>query len=134
EICETRLPGAVSAQSNTSAAPFSTDSAFALTFEEILVSTVTCPAGPPGIAWAAQCGLMLVSNETFGTTFWITYGPSPGGGLFGMFFIGVPDGTRPCAGNASTFENAPYGANRWITIWPVASFAVMPEIVFALPL
>ena len=37
----------------------------------------------------------------------IMYGPTPGGGLFGRFFIGVPVGTRPDEGNASTLSNAP---------------------------
>ena len=35
------------------------------------------------------------------------YGPTPGGGLFDRFVLGVPAGTRPAAGNASTLSKAP---------------------------
>ena len=31
----------------------------------------------------------MSENETFGTTFLITYGPNPTGGLFGSGFSGV---------------------------------------------
>ncbi len=54
------------------------------------------------------------------------YGPTPGGGLVGSFFIGVPAGTSPSAGNASTLSNGPYGGVRWITILPVALLVVIP--------
>ena len=39
--------------------------------------------------------------------FVILYGPTPGGGLVGSFFIGVPAGTGANDGNASTLLNAP---------------------------
>src|SRR5581483_3010946 len=132
-ICGSRLPGIVSAQSNTSALPFSTDSAFASTFEEIFTFTSTWPAGMPGMFIFDQSGFRTSSNDWFGTMFVILYGPTPGGGLFGMFFIGVPFGTSPRDGNASTLPNAPYGEVRLIVIFPVASSVLMPEIVFALP-
>ena len=65
--------------------------------------------------------------------FLVSYGPTPGGGLVGSTFIGVPAGMIPIDGNASTFSNGPYGAVRWTTICPVALLVVIPEIVFALP-
>ena len=37
----------------------------------------------------------------------IMYGPTPGGGLLGSFLNGVPVGTIPDDGNASTLSNAP---------------------------
>src|SRR5437870_3760159 len=91
------------------------------------------PDGMPGIASDAQCGFLTNENDAFGTTLVIMYGPTPGGGLFCRFFIGVPEGTRPEDGNARTLSNAPYGAVRWIVILPVASSVWIPEIVFALP-
>jgi len=115
-ICGSRLPGIVSAQSNTSALFCSTASAFASTFDEIFTSTLTRPAGIPGMFIRAHFGFLTTENEASGTTFVIMYGPTPGGGLFGWFFIGVPLGTSASAGNASTFPNAPYGAIRWIVI------------------
>src|SRR5665648_22418 len=66
--------------------------------------------------------------------FVISYGPTPGGGPFGSFLNGEPLGTSPSAGNASTLSNAPYGAFRWIVIWPLESSVVMPLIVLGLPL
>jgi len=91
------------------------------------------PFGMPGIASEAHLGFLTNWNDAFGTTFVIMYGPTPGGGAFGRFFIGVPVGTRPEDGNARTLSNAPYGASRWIVILPVASSAVIPEIVLDLP-
>src|SRR5436305_11488004 len=106
--CGSRLPGIVSAQSNTSALFCSTDSAFASTFEEILTLTSTFPDGIPGMFICAHFGFLTTENEALGTMFVIMYGPTPGGGLFGSFFIGVPVGTSPSDGNASTLPNAPY--------------------------
>ena len=67
-ICGSRLPGIVSAQSNTSAELLSTESALASTFDEILTLTSTWPAGMPGIFIAAQCGFLTTENEAFGTS------------------------------------------------------------------
>src|SRR3981081_1524872 len=111
-ICGSRLPGTVSAQSNTSALFCSTDSAFASTFDEILTFTSTLPAGMFGMFICAHFGFFTNENEALGTMFVIMYGPTPGGGLFGSFFIGEPVGTSPSDGNASTLPNAPYGASR----------------------
>src|SRR5690348_10488967 len=132
-ICGSRLPGIVSAQSNTSALFWSTDRAFDETFELIFTLMFENPFGMPGIASEAHLGFLTNWNDAFGTTFVIMYGPTPGGGAFGRFFIGVPVGTRPEDGNARTLSNAPYGASRWIVILPVASSAVIPEIVLDLP-
>src|SRR5437588_921067 len=108
-ICGSRLPGIVSAQSNTSAEFWSTDSAFASTLLEIFMLMFALPAGMPGMFIAVQCGFLTAENDWLGTTLVIMYGPTPGGGEFGRFFIGVPVGTRPDDGNASTLSNAPYG-------------------------
>ena len=108
-ICGSRLPGIVSAQSNTSAVLLSTDSALESTFDEIFTLTSTWPAGMPGMFIEDHLGLRTSENDWLGTMLVILYGPTPGGGLLGMFFIGVPLGTSPSAGNASTLSNAPYG-------------------------
>ena len=120
-ICGSRLPGIVSKESNTSAWLFRTDSAFESTFDEILTLMFTVPAGMPGMFIFDHCGFLTSEYDWFGTMLVIMYGPTPGGGLFGWFLIGVPLGTTPAAGNARTLSNAPYGAFRWIVILPVAS-------------
>ena len=81
----------------------------------------------------AHSGFLTSENDALGTMFVIMYGPTPGGGLLGSFLNGVPVGMNPSDGNASTLSNAPYGAFRWITIWPVELLVVMPEIVLAFP-
>ena len=65
------------------------------------------PDGMPGIIPAVQCGFLTSWNDALGTTLVIMYGPTPGGGLLGRFFICVPLGTRPDDGNARTLSNAP---------------------------
>src|SRR5579863_1372244 len=87
----------------------------------------------PGIFSAAQCGFSCISTDVLGTTLVSSYGPTPGAGLVGCTFIGNPVGIRPSDGKARTLSNGPYGAVRWITIFPVALLAVMPLIVLALP-
>jgi len=88
---------------------FSTDSAFDETFDEILMSMLSWPAGMPGIAIAAQWGFWITENDWLATMFVTSYGPTPGGGLVGWAVIGVPVGMMPSAGNASTLSNGPYG-------------------------
>src|SRR5262249_50742586 len=94
--------------------------------------TSTLPAGIPRVVESVQSGLRSTSHERFGTTFLISYGPTPGGGVFERFFIAVPCGTKPADGNASRLVKAPYGVVRWIVILPVASSVTMPEMSFAL--
>jgi hypothetical protein len=53
--------------------------------------------------------------------------------LLDRLVLGVPLGTSPADGNASTLAKAPYGVVRWMTILPVASSVWMPEIVVLLP-
>src|SRR5258708_39517096 len=106
-ICGSRLPGIVSAQSNTSTVLLSTPSAFESTFEEILTLTSTLPEGIPGMFIFDHWGFLTSENDWFGTMFVIMYGPTPGGGVLGRFFSGVPLGITPRDGNASTLSNAP---------------------------
>src|SRR5690242_17113836 len=94
----------------------------------------TLPAGMPGIVLSVQSGLRTTSQERFGTTFLIWYGPTPGGGEFDRLLIFVPVGTKPADGNASRFGNAPYAVVSWIVILPDASSVLMPEMSFDLPL
>ncbi len=61
----------------------------------------------PGIASLDQLGLSTIAKDLLGTTLSISYGPTPGGGSLFRLFIGVPLGTRPAAGKASTFRNGP---------------------------
>src|SRR5579875_2784599 len=100
---------------------------------EILTLMFTWPSGIPGMFCAAQRGLRTTENDWLGTMLVTMYGPSPGGGEVGSTFIGKPAGINPSDGNASTLSNGPYGAVRWIVIFPVASLVVIPEMVFALP-
>src|SRR5947209_14883685 len=112
EACEliwaSRLPGMMSAQSNTSVELLSTDSAPAVTLELIFTSiSFALPLGIVGIPCEANFGFLTNVKDTFGTTLLYMYGPSPGGGLDDRFFIAVPLGTIPSDGTASTFSNAP---------------------------
>ena len=60
-----------------------------------------------GIPSDAKCGFLTIVHPRFGETFVIMYGPTPGGGLFDRFVLGVLAGTRPAAGNAMTLSKAP---------------------------
>jgi hypothetical protein len=65
------------------------------------------PLGMSGIPSNAKCGFLTSVNPRFGETSLIMYGPTPGGGLLDRFVAGVPLGTSPAAGNASTLASAP---------------------------
>src|SRR5689334_20989711 len=93
----------------------------------------TLPAGTPGIVLSVQSGLRATVKERLGTTPLMTYGPTPGGGLFERLAIFVPLGTKPAAGKARTLRNAPYGCVSSMVIAPVESSALMPEMLLALP-
>src|SRR5436305_590240 len=115
-------------------------SCFALAMSPLLAGLPYghCPVGWPIMPGGRKkhAGISVPEPRRFialGTMLVIMYGPTPGGGSFGWFLNGVPLGTRPSDGNASTLSNAPYGVFRWIVILPVELSAVIPEIVLALP-
>ena len=59
----------MSAQSKMSAELFRTDRALAVTFESVLISTFSWPAGIPGIIIFDQYGFWTTSNEVLATIF-----------------------------------------------------------------
>ena len=91
----------MSAQSKTSALLLSTASVSELVLVSIVDVDVDVPGRDPRDRHRRPVRVLFTSNDWFGTMLVILYGPTPGGGLFGSFFIGVPVGTNPSAGNAS---------------------------------
>src|SRR5262245_14530474 len=87
----------------------------------------------PGMFCAANFGFLTTLNDLLGTMFVIMYGPLLGGRSVVSVWSGVPHGTSPSSGNASTLVKAPYGFTRWIVIWPVVSSVVTPVMWSALP-
>ena len=90
-----------------SAVLLSTCSASVCVLDAILTEMSTWPGATPGTMLEVHLGLRTTSNERFGTTFLISYGPTPGGGSLERLLILVPVGTRPADGNESTFRKAP---------------------------
>jgi hypothetical protein len=91
------------------------------------------PEGMSGRSRASKRWFRTIVQLRPGLTSLIRYAPTPGGGVALRSRIGVPLGTRPVAGSARMFSNAPHGRTRLMVIWPVASSASIPEISLACP-
>ncbi len=107
---------------------------FGTTFSTILSRWGVGRSGRIFELFFAHCGFRVSTHSWPGVDELIVYGPVEGAG-FGVWSLsGVSGGTRAVNGIASSKGSDPFGSVRLIVIFPVLSFVLMPEIVFAFPL
>src|SRR6476660_9529115 len=98
----------VSPASKTSAWLFRTCWASVWVFDSIVTSILSrWRSGMSGTLLLAHFGFLTTLNDLFGTMSVTMYGPLLGGRSVVSVGSGVPHGTSPISGKASTFVNAP---------------------------